>query len=166
MSIRCSATYQLSCASKHCTRLVLRCLKPRALSKLSEVQMCFDVYIFSRCLAVVFSASFPSSSKVVPGFLSFVKMSLFVLLLVCSMVPHVCAASALPPARTIIPDRSPPQVPPLNAPGSPVCVKAAQNPDWAGTIDERDCADAIVRLWDRVSPYGYIQWTFWASSLD
>lgn len=97
---------------------------------------------------------------------SFVKMSAFVFLLFCTIIPHVCAAPALPPAWTTVPDQSQPRLPPLNAQHSPMCVEAAQNPNWAGAIDPKDCADAIGRLWDRVLPYGYTQWTFWASSVE
>ena len=97
---------------------------------------------------------------------SCMKMSSFVFLLSCTLIPHMCAASALLPARTTVSDQIQPQLPSLTAQGLPVCVKAVKNPDWAGTINANDCADAIGRLWDRVSPYGYTLWTFWASSVD
>ena len=97
---------------------------------------------------------------------SFMEMSSFVFLLLCTLVPHMCAGSALPLERTTVPDQSQPQFLSLTAQRPPMCVNAAQNPDWAGRIDANDCAQAIGRLWDRVLPYGYTQWTFWASSVD
>lgn len=93
-------------------------------------------------------------------------MSLFIFLLVWTIGPCVCAATALLPSRINLPDQDQPRSPPLEARFSPICVKANQNPDWAGAIDPNDCADALARLWDRVSPYGYTQWTFWASAVD
>ena len=82
------------------------------------------------------------------------------------MVSYASAAVALSPSCTISPDQSDPRSPTLDAVTCPVCVKTARNPDWAGTIDSKDCAEAIGRLWDQVLPYGYIHWTFWASTVD
>ena len=54
----------------------------------------------------------------------------------------------------------------MYARGTPICVNAARDPDWTGVIDGKDCAEAVARLWDRLKPYGYIQWTFRSSEGD
>lgn len=90
-------------------------------------------------------------------------MSSFIFLLVSTILPYLRAATALPPSNTTGSDKIHPLSSTLNARASSVCVDAVRNPDWAGAIDPMDCADAIGRLWDRVLPYGYTQWTFWSS---
>ncbi|KAF6237921.1 hypothetical protein HO173_004122 [Letharia columbiana] len=90
-------------------------------------------------------------------------MSSFIFLLLWTVVQCPCAATAPSPSYTIFQDQSSPPSPTLNARNSPICVRVAQNPDWAGAIDAKHCADAIGRLWDRMLPYGYTQWTFWAT---
>lgn len=93
-------------------------------------------------------------------------MPLIIILLVWTVGPCVCAATALLPSLINPSGLNQPRSPTLNARVRPICVKANQNPDWAGAINPRDCDDAIARLWDRVQPYGYTQWTFWASVVD
>lgn len=93
-------------------------------------------------------------------------MSSFIFLLVSTILPYLRAATALPPSNTTGSDKIHPLSSTLNARASSVCVDAVRNPDWAGAIDPMDCADAIGRLWDRVLPYGYTQWTFWASVVE
>ena len=92
--------------------------------------------------------------------------SLFIISLVCTVVAGVCTATALSPSWTTGLHKSQPRSATLNARNNPVCVHAAPNPNWAGRIDAQDCADALGRLWDRVLPYGYIQWTFWVCVAD
>lgn len=92
------------------------------------------------------------------------NMSSFVFLLLSTILTCLCAATApSPPNTTTASDQIQLLSPTLNARDSPICVDAIRSPDWAGAIDPQDCADAIGRLWDRVLPYGFIQWTFWAS---
>ena len=92
--------------------------------------------------------------------------TLIIVLLVWTIGPCVCAATALLPSSISPSDHSQSRSPTLNARAQPICVKANQNPDWAGAIDPSDCAEAIARLWDRVHQYGYTQWKFWASVVD
>lgn len=101
-----------------------------------------------------------------PKIISLINMLAFIFWLVWTIVPCVCAATALSPSGDTSPGQSQPPSPTLDAQTSPICVRAAQNPDWAGAIDAKSCADAIARLWDRVSPYGYTRWKFWASELN
>lgn len=141
-------------------------INAQAPSKLSNIQMCIYVYTYPDAGSLCIIPK--SMGKSFQKDFSFVKMSSFLFLLICTIASHilVCAASALPLERTPVSEQSQPQFPSLNAQYPPICVKAAQNLDWAGTIDAQDCADAIGRLWDRVLPYGYTQWKFWASSVD
>lgn len=89
--------------------------------------------------------------------------STFISSLLWTVVAGMCTATALSPSWTTFLHKSQPRSATLNAQNNPVCVHAAPNPNWAGRIDAQDCADALGRLWDRVLPYGYIQWTFWSS---
>ncbi|KAF6219839.1 hypothetical protein HO133_003664 [Letharia lupina] len=79
-------------------------------------------------------------------------MSSFIFLLLWTVVQCLCAATAPSPSYTTFQDQSSPPSPTLNARNSPICVRVAQNPDWAGAIDAKHCADAIGRLWDRTLP--------------
>ncbi len=97
---------------------------------------------------------------------SITNMSSFVSWLMWMFMPCLYAAPALSSSSTIASDQRQPGPPTMIARSSPVCVKTLQNPDWSGAMDAKDCADAIARLWDRVSPYGYTQWNFWASIKD
>ena len=66
----------------------------------------------------------------------------------------------------LLTQKSQPRFATLNAQNNPICVHASPNPNGAGHMDAQDCADALGRLWDRVLPYGYIQWTFWECVAD
>ena len=92
--------------------------------------------------------------------------SIFINSLLWIAVAGVSNATALSSSWTTFLHKSQPRSATLNAQDNPVCVHAAPNPNWAGRIDAQDCADALGRLWDRVLPYGYIQWTFWVCVAD
>ena len=105
--------------------------------------------------------------RVQRSYMTFLSMNMLLVVfwLGCWIFPYLYAATVLSPLWTVSSGQGHPPSLSLNAQRHPICVNAAQSPDWAGAIDARDCGEAIGRLWDRVLPYGHTQWTFWASSI-